>query len=259
MNAEMIRNDTFKISWWKCIILIALHNGQRSQPKTLFETDERSGSVSRVCFFASSSLTFSQKGEKNIEILLCELIFFPLDKTKCCFNKLDIWRYSTVLQYPRATIWKHSDQIIFFLNVFSDGHEAATKDGDHKPFVREHPFCFFEQIPPKYKYTGNYCWQPKYRQIPIWFANIKYRILLNTAKHYMGTVAFTLFKCTNALCLTCTNKWQLYFNVRTPKISSMFSSENFANLSLFNYLLIYPFTYKLVCHILIINDRHIWL
>ena len=33
-------------------------------------------------------------------------------------------------------------------------------------FVRDHPFCLFEQIPPKYKYTSNYCWQPKYHQIP---------------------------------------------------------------------------------------------
>ena len=40
--------------------------------------------------------------------------------------------------------------MIFFLNVFSDGHEAATNDGDHRPFVREHPLSLFEQIPPKY-------------------------------------------------------------------------------------------------------------
>ena len=85
--------------------------------------------------------------------------------------------YSKYREIPSATIWECiryrwiplatlNTQIIFFLNVFSDGHEAATKDGDHRPFVREHPLCLFEQIPPKYKYTGNYCWQPKYRQIP---------------------------------------------------------------------------------------------
>ena len=63
-------------------------------------------------------------------------------------------------QIPLDTFGNH-EYSNFFLNVFSDGHEAATKDGDHRPFVREHPLCLFEQIPPKYKYTGNYCWQPK--------------------------------------------------------------------------------------------------
>ena len=68
------------------------------------------------------------------------------------------------MKYPwqlLATIWEHiryrwiplatlNTQIIFFLNVFSDGHEVATKDGDHR---EEHLLCLFEQIPPKYKYT----------------------------------------------------------------------------------------------------------
>ena len=44
---------------------------------------------------------------------------------------------------------------IILLNVFSNGHEAATKDGDH--------FTVFG------------------------FANIKYQILSNTTKYYMGT------------------------------------------------------------------------
>ena len=112
-----------------------------------------------------------------------------------------------VLQYPCATIWKHSDQILntvkylqyrqilgianrthfysqyleipsatvgshmgmhqipldtygnpeysnyLLFSVFSDGHEAARKDGDHRPQTN----------------------------------TVKYRILSNTAKYYMGT------------------------------------------------------------------------
>ena len=43
-----------------------------------------------------------------------------------------IWERIRYRWIPLATL---NTQIIFFLNVFSDGHEAATKDGDHRPFV----------------------------------------------------------------------------------------------------------------------------
>ena len=103
-----------------------------------------------------------------------------LNTVKYWVLQIELISIHNTVKYPRqllATIWEHTKyrwiplatlntQIIFFLNVFSDGHEAATKDGDHRPFVREHPLCLFEQILPKYKYTGIYCWQPKYRQIP---------------------------------------------------------------------------------------------
>ena len=144
-------------------------------------------------------------------------IAIPLETLNQILNTLNIVKYwvlwiqlvsiHNTVKYPRqllATIWEHiryrwiplatlNTQIIFFLNIFSDGHEAATKDGDHRPFVREHPLCLFENIPATttvgnpntVKYPGIwwYC---------IWIANIEYRILSNTAKYYMGT---SLYEC----------------------------------------------------------------
>ena len=78
-----------------------------------------------------------------------------------------IWEHIRYCWIPLATL---NTQIIFFLNVFSDGQEAATKDGvlgDHRPlFCSRATLCLSKQILPKYKYTSNYCWQPKYHQIP---------------------------------------------------------------------------------------------
>ena len=88
--------------------------------------------------------------------LLC---FIKFNNCCCLLSESGDW---DKMDKPLHPILALNTQIIFFLNVFSDGHEAATKDGDHRPFVREHPFCLFEQIPSKYKYTGNYCWQSKY-------------------------------------------------------------------------------------------------
>ena len=141
----------------------------------------------------------------------CNTLVQPYGNTQIKFcipsNTLNIVKYwvlqielvsiHNTVKYPwrtLATIWECirycwmplaalNTQIIFFLNVFSHRHEAAAKDGDHRPFVRDHPFCLFQQISSRYKYTGNYCWQPKFCQIPIWVANIKYRILSNTTKY----------------------------------------------------------------------------
>ena len=121
-----------------------------------------------------------------------------LNTVKYWVLRIELVSIQNTVKYPRrpsATVGNHmgmhqvpldtfGTHIIFFLNIFSNGHGAATNDGDHRPFVREHPFCLFKQIPSKYKYTGNYCWQPNYG---IWIANIKFRILSNTAKYYMGT------------------------------------------------------------------------
>ena len=59
-----------------------------------------------------------------------------------------IWECIRYRWIPLATL---NTQIIFFLDVFSNRHEGVTKDGDHRPFVREHLLCLFEQIIPTYK------------------------------------------------------------------------------------------------------------
>ena len=88
---------------------------------------------------------------------------FEYQQTLGITNKICF--YSQYREIPLATVGNHMGtyQILlysfgnpeysnyFFLNVFSDGHETATKDGDHRPFVPEHLLCLFEQIMPKYK------------------------------------------------------------------------------------------------------------
>ena len=113
---------------------------------------------------------------------------------KICF-------YSQYREIPLATVGNHMGtyQIpldtfgnpeywnYFFLNVFSDGHEVATKDGDHR---EEHLLCLFEQIPPKYKYTvlATIVGNPNTVKYPaIWWYLGCQHLILNTAKYYMGT------------------------------------------------------------------------
>ena len=47
-------------------------------------------------------------------------------------------------------------------------------NGDHRPFVQEHPLCLFEQILPKYKYTNT--------QVFLWYLGCEHQIL-NTVKY----------------------------------------------------------------------------
>ena len=72
---------------------------------------------------------------------------------------------------------EHSNYLLFkrFLR------RTRSSNKRWRPFVREHPFCLLEQIPPKYKYTGNYCWQPRY-----WYLGCQHQIP-NTVIYYMGT------------------------------------------------------------------------
>ena len=129
-----------------------------------------------------------------------------LNTVKYWVLQIELVSIHNTVKYPRqllATIWEHTKyrwiplatlntQIIFFLNIFSDGHEAATKDGDHRPFCSRASIVFIQTNPAKIQIY----WQLLLAtQIPantqvfdgIWGANIKYLMLSNTAEYYMGT------------------------------------------------------------------------
>ena len=97
-----------------------------------------------------------------------------------------IWLYSVVLQYPRTTIWKHSDQI---LNTVKYPQYRQISLGIAN---RTRLYSQYREIP---SVTLGNCWQVQpYGNTSdiqvfdgIWVANIKYRILSNTAKYYMGS------------------------------------------------------------------------
>ena len=156
-----------------------------------------------------------------------------------------IWWYSTVLQYPRTTIWKHSVQILNTVKYpqyrqiqgianrtrsYSQYHEIPSATVGNHMGTHQIPLDTFGN--PEYSnyllfkrflrwtQSSNKRWRPQticsrastvfirtnlakiqiYRQlllatqIPntqvfygIWAANIKYWILSNAAKYYMGT------------------------------------------------------------------------
>ena len=92
-------------------------------------------------------------------------------------------------QQPSATVGNHMGthqiplatlniKFIFFLNVFSDGHEAATKDGDHRPsFYSRASIVFIQTNPDKiqiYRQLLLATQIPSNTQVFLWYLGCEY-------------------------------------------------------------------------------------